>query len=47
MKDASLNIRISKELKERIQRMAQEDNRTMSNYIEHLIAKEIKKRERD
>lgn len=44
MKDAYLNIRISKELKEHIQRMAKDDNRTVSNYIEHLIAKETEGR---
>lgn len=37
MKSEVFNIRVSKEMKERIQKKAESENRTMSNYLETLI----------
>lgn len=36
-----IQIRISPELKEKLQALADAENRTMSNYIELLIVREI------
>lgn len=36
-------IRISPELKEQLQKLAEAENRTVSNYIENLIIRELKK----
>lgn len=35
------NIRVTDEEKEQLQRLADKESRTMSNYIRHLIKKEI------
>ena len=42
-KTERLQIRISPELKEQLQAMADAENRTISNYIENLIKIEIEK----
>lgn len=38
-----IQIRISPELKEKLQKLAEAENRTVSNYIENLILKELNK----
>lgn len=43
MKTERLQIRISPELKQQLQRLAEAENRTVSNYIEHLIRAEIER----
>jgi predicted DNA-binding protein len=43
MKDTHLHIRISTELKEQAQGLAEADGRTLANWIEQLIKKEIEK----
>jgi predicted DNA-binding protein len=45
MKTERLQIRISPELKAQLQALAEADGRTISNYIELLIRREIQKRE--
>ena len=40
-----IQIRISPELKEQLQKLADAENRTVSNYIENLIIRELKKGE--
>lgn len=40
-----IQIRISPELKEQLQKLAEAENRTISNYIENLIIRELKKGE--
>ena len=40
-----LNIRISPELKEQLQALADAENRTLSNYIEQLIINAVKSHE--
>lgn len=45
MKTERLQIRISPELKAQLQALAEADGRTISNYIELLIKREIQKRE--
>lgn len=45
MKTERLQIRISPELKAQLQSLAEADGRTISNYIELLIKREIQKRE--
>lgn len=42
-KTERLQIRISPELKEQLQALADAENRTVSNYIENLIKQEIEK----
>ena len=44
-KTERLQIRITPELKEKLQELADAENRTISNYIENLIKREIDKRE--
>lgn len=44
-KTERLNIRITHELKEKLQALADAENRSISNYIENLIIKELEKRE--
>ena len=39
-----LQIRITPELKEKLQSLADAENRSISNYIENLIMKELEKR---
>ena len=43
MKDARLNIRISSELKEQAQKLAEADGRDLTNWVTWLIRKEIEK----
>jgi predicted transcriptional regulator len=38
-----IQIRISPDLKEQLQKLAEAENRTVSNYIENLIIRELKK----
>lgn len=45
MKTERLQLRITPELKEKLQALADAENRTITNYIENLIKKEIEKRE--
>lgn len=42
-KTERLQIRISPEMKAKLQALADADNRTVSNFIEYLITREIKK----
>ena len=42
-KTERLNIRISHELKQQLQRLAEAENRTISNYIEHLILEKLQR----
>jgi predicted DNA-binding protein len=39
-----IQIRISPELKEQLQKLAEAENRTVSNYIENLIIRELNKK---
>lgn len=43
MKDTYLHIRISSELKKQAQELATKDGRTLANWLEQLIRKEIEK----
>lgn len=45
MKTERLQIRITPELKSKLQALADTENRTISNYIENLIKQEIEKAE--
>jgi len=38
-----LNIRIDPELKKRAKKLAEEDGRTLSNWVTRLIEREVKK----
>lgn len=38
-----LNLRIDPDLKRRAKAIAQEDGRTLSNWVTHLIEREVKK----
>ena len=40
-----IQIRISPEMKAQLQKLAEAENRTVSNYIENLIIRELKKGE--
>lgn len=42
-KSERLNIRISPELKQQLQRLAEAEGRTVSNYIENLIREKLKR----
>lgn len=42
-KTVRLNIRLTEDLKNKIQARALEENRTMSNYIENLVKKDLEK----
>lgn len=42
-KTERLQIRITPELKDKLQRLADAENRTVSNYIEALIQRELDK----
>ncbi len=44
MKTDRINIRISPELKQQLQALADAENRTISNYIESLIRRELEKK---
>lgn len=39
-----IQIRISPELKAKLQKLAEAENRTVSNYIENLIIRELNKK---
>lgn len=41
-----LNLRINPELKKKAKQLAEEDGRTLSNWITHLINREVKKAEK-
>ena len=43
MKDTRLNIRISSELKEQAQKLAEADGRNLSGWVTWLIRKEIER----
>ena len=43
MKTERLQIRISPELKQQLQRLAEAEGRTVSNYVEQLIKRELEK----
>lgn len=45
-KTVRLNIRLTENLKNKIQERAKEENRTMSNYIENLVKRDLEKGER-
>lgn len=44
-KTERLQIRITPDLKEKLEALAASENRTVSNYIENLIIRELEKRE--
>ena len=44
-KTERLQIRISPELKQQLQRLAEAEGRTVSNYVEQLIKRELDKTE--
>lgn len=44
-KTERLQIRITPELKEKLEALADAENRSISNYIENLIKREVEKRE--
>lgn len=44
-KTVRLNIRLTEDLKNKIQKRAKEENRTMSNYIENLVKSDLEKHE--
>ena len=41
-KTERVNLRLTPELKERLQKAADEENRTLTNYIENLIIRALK-----
>lgn len=43
-KTERLQVRISTEMKETLQKLAEAENRTVSNYIENLILRDIKEK---
>ena len=42
-KTERVNLRLTPELKEQLQKAADSENRTLTNYIENLIINELKK----
>ena len=44
LKTEVVHIRISHELKEKVKELADKENRTISNYVENIISKEVKNR---
>ena len=42
-KTERLQLRVSAEMKERLERMAAQDGRSVTNYIEQLIRREIER----
>ena len=46
-KTVRLNIRLTEDLKNKIQAKAKEENRTMSNYLENLVKKDLEKGEKE
>lgn len=45
-KTERLFLRITPELKEKLQKKAEKEHRTLSNYIESILIKEIEKEEK-
>ena len=45
-KSVRIGIRVTEELKARIQEKAKEENRSMSNYLENIIIEALEKGER-
>lgn len=45
-KSVRIGIRVTEELKTRIQEKAKEENRSMSNYLENIILEALEKGER-
>lgn len=43
MKSERLQVRLTPELKQQLQRLAEAEGRTVSNYVEQLIKREIEK----
>ncbi len=46
-KDASVNVRLTSELRQKLQRLADADGRKLSNYIERLLAAHVEEKGRD
>ena len=46
-KTVRLNIRLTEELKAKIQMEARKENRSMSNYLENLVKKDLEKGEKE
>ena len=44
-KSKVLNLRISPELKKKAKKIAEEDGRSLSNWVTYLIAREVQKSE--
>lgn len=44
MKDTQIQVRVSEELKEKAKQLANEDMRSLSNFIELLIRQEYERR---
>lgn len=44
MKTERLHLRISPELKEKLQAAAEAENRTVSNYVENLLKEAVKEK---
>ena len=42
-KTERVNLRLTPEMKEKLQKAADEENRTLTNYIEHIIIEALKK----
>ncbi|MEA3303639.1 MAG: YlcI/YnfO family protein [Pseudomonadota bacterium] len=42
-----LNIRISPELKKKAKKLAEQDGRSLSNWVTRLITREVRKAEKD
>ena len=46
-KETQINIRISKELKKKLEALAKKEYRSLSNYIQILLEKHIQKKGKD
>jgi predicted HicB family RNase H-like nuclease len=46
-KTERLFLRITPELKEKLQKKAEKEHRTLSNYVESILIKELKKQSQD
>lgn len=42
-KTERINLRLTPEMKEKLQKAADAENRTLTNYIEHIIIEALKK----